>query len=135
MAASHHGLKHTRELREDGQSTGKRPSFRFNGDDKMLILRKLPPVANVNYCVVKAALNMLTVHLQAAEDAKDEGDRVTFWSVNPGHCKTGFNGFRGLKDPLDGAEVVIRLMESEKGAVAGGTFWELEQGEFRPIPW
>ncbi|KAG4428463.1 hypothetical protein IFR05_016049, partial [Cadophora sp. M221] len=34
---------------------------------------------------------------------------VEFFAANPGYCKTAFNGFRGTKDPLDGAEVVVRL--------------------------
>lgn len=78
---------------------------------------------------------MLTVHFQAAEEHRVEDDKVTFWAVNPGHCKTGFNGFRGQKDPLDGAEVVMRLLESERDAIRGGTFWEFEKGDFQMIPW
>ncbi|GJN70643.1 short chain dehydrogenase [Purpureocillium lilacinum] len=100
--------------------------------------RQLPPVAVVDYCIVKAGLNMLTLHLQAAEDNDDDHDgetRITFWAVSPGHCKTGFNGFRGTKDPLDGAEVVLRLLESQAGEIPGGTFWEYEGGEFRMPPW
>ncbi|KAH8157243.1 hypothetical protein CIB48_g11002 [Xylaria polymorpha] len=95
----------------------------------------LPPVASIDYCVVKAALNMLTVHLQAAEEAKTEDNKITFWATSPGHCKTGFNGFRGHKDPLDGAEVVLRLLKSERGDIQGGTFWEFENNEFRQVPW
>ncbi|KAI0437078.1 NAD(P)-binding protein [Xylaria telfairii] len=97
--------------------------------------RELPPVASIDYCVAKAALNMLTVHLQAAEDAATEDNKITFWVTNPGHCKTGFNGFKGHKDPLDGAEVVLRLLRSERGDIEGGTFWEFENDEFRQVPW
>lgn len=78
---------------------------------------------------------MLTVHLQAAEEAKTEDNKITFWATSPGHCKTGFNGFRGHKDPLDGAEVVLRLLKSERGDIQGGTFWEFENNEFRQVPW
>ncbi|KAI1291051.1 NAD(P)-binding protein [Xylaria venustula] len=99
------------------------------------ISRELPPVVSVDYCVVKAALNMLTVQLQIAEDGQDENSRITFWVANPGHCKTGFNGFKGHKDPLDGAEVVLRLLQSERGKVRGSTFWEFENNEFREVPW
>uniref|UniRef100_A0A8H7NHM2 Uncharacterized protein n=1 Tax=Bionectria ochroleuca TaxID=29856 RepID=A0A8H7NHM2_BIOOC len=90
---------------------------------------ELPSVAVIDYCVIKAALNMLTLHFQA------QNKGVTFWVVSPGHCKTGFNGFRGTKDPLLGAEVILKLLESEKGEVEGGTFWEYEQDEFRAVPW
>ncbi|RYC58343.1 hypothetical protein CHU98_g7857 [Xylaria longipes] len=88
-----------------------------------------------NYCVVKAALNMFTVHLQAAEHVANEDNKITFWVANPGHCKTGFNGFRGHKDPLEGAEVVLRLLKSERGDIQEGTFWEFEDGKFRQVPW
>ncbi|KAI1746656.1 NAD(P)-binding protein [Xylaria castorea] len=97
--------------------------------------RELPPVSSIDYCVVKAGLSMLTVHLQAAEDAANEENKITFWVINPGHCKTGFNGFTGPKDPREGAEVVLRLLKSERGNVQGGTFWEIENGEFRQVPW
>ncbi|KAI8944459.1 NAD(P)-binding protein [Xylaria longipes] len=97
--------------------------------------KELPPVASIDYCVVKAALNMFTVHLQAAEHVANEDNKITFWVANPGHCKTGFNGFRGHKDPLEGAEVVLRLLKSERGDIQEGTFWEFEDGKFRQVPW
>ncbi|KAI1272536.1 NAD(P)-binding protein [Xylaria sp. FL0933] len=97
--------------------------------------RELPPVVSIDYCIAKAALNMLTVQLQIAEDGWDEDNKITFWTVNPGYCKTGFNGFRGPKDPLEGAEVVLRLLQSERGKIGGATFWEFEDGEFREAPW
>lgn len=30
-----------------------------------------------------------------------------FHAASPGHCRTALNGFRGMKDPLDGAKVVV----------------------------
>ncbi|KAF4844418.1 Short-chain dehydrogenase/reductase tropE [Colletotrichum siamense] len=97
--------------------------------------RELPPVSLVDYCVAKAALNMLTLHFQLAEEQRQDGNRVIFWATSPGHCKTAFNNFRGVKDPIDGAEAIVRLLESEKGVTEPGTFWEFEQGEFRMVPW
>ncbi|KAF3800797.1 hypothetical protein GCG54_00009468 [Colletotrichum gloeosporioides] len=97
--------------------------------------RELPPVSLVNYCVAKAALNMLTLHFQLAEEQRQDGQRVMFWATSPGHCKTAFNNFRGVKDPIDGAEAIVRLLESEKGVTKPGTFWEFEQGMFRMVPW
>ena len=52
----------------------------------------------------------------------------------PGHCKTAFNGFRGTKDPLDGARVVLELALSERDEFKSG-FWEFENGEMREVPW
>ncbi len=79
---------------------------------------------------------MLTVHLQTAEDVASDGRKsITFWAVSPGHCKTAFNGFRGTKDAMDGAEVVIQLLESEPGDCGGGTFWEYENGTLQLVPW
>ncbi|KAF5520104.1 Short-chain dehydrogenase/reductase tropE [Colletotrichum aenigma] len=97
--------------------------------------RELPPVSLVEYCVAKAALNMLTLHFQLAEEQRQDGNKVVFWATSPGHCKTAFNNFRGVKEPIDGAEAIVRLLESEKGVTEPGTFWEFEQGEFRMVPW
>ena len=62
-------------------------------------------------------------------------DHITFWAVGPGHCKTQFNGFRGSKDPVEGAEVVRRLLLSRKGEVPSGTFWEYEYENFQQVAW
>ncbi|KAI8650396.1 hypothetical protein NCS57_01373100 [Fusarium keratoplasticum] len=79
--------------------------------------RELPPVANMDYCIAKAGLNMLTLQLQLAEDGKE-----------------GVCGITGKKEPLEGAESVIRLLETKKGEVEAGTFWEYENGAFRQVP-
>lgn len=49
--------------------------------------------------------------------------------------RTALNRFRGMKDPLDGAEVVVRLVCDGEGKLDGGTFWEFENGEMRVVPW
>lgn len=96
----------------------------------------------VAYSVSKAALNSLTIEMQKAEDVlkKDEGKsegwgKIEFWAANPGHCKTAFNGYRGTKDPLDGAEVVVQLVMGERGRWKKGGFWEFEEGVMREVPW
>jgi hypothetical protein len=78
---------------------------------------------------------MLLLHLQITENHREGQDGITFWAVSPGHCKTAFNGYRGKKDPIEGAESVLRLLESEKGNIDGGTFWEYENGDFQQVPW
>ncbi|KAF5637957.1 hypothetical protein F52700_4660 [Fusarium sp. NRRL 52700] len=88
--------------------------------------KELPPVANIDYCVSKVGLNMLMLHLQAVENHSGDEPQITFWAVSPGHCKTAFNGYKGRKDPLEGAEAVVRLLESVKGDIEPGTFWELQ---------
>ncbi|KAK5624833.1 hypothetical protein RRF57_000549 [Xylaria bambusicola] len=101
------------------------------GSIQRTVNRELPPVVSFDYCITKAALKMLTVQLQAAEDGNAENDnKITYWVASPGYCKTGFNGFKGHKDPLEGAEVVLRLLKSNRGEIRGGTFWELEKGHF-----
>lgn len=96
----------------------------------------MPPTAAAAYSVSKTALNTLTIEFQKAEvagPAKEAGGRVKFWVISPGHLKTAFNNFRGTKDPLGGAEVVVRLV-CEEGGQEGGTFWEFEGGEMREVP-
>ncbi|KAF4341533.1 hypothetical protein FBEOM_4578 [Fusarium beomiforme] len=97
--------------------------------------KELPPVANIDYCVSKVGLNMLMLHLQNAENYSENDSKISFWAISPGHCKTSFNGYRGKKDPLEGAEVVVRLLEAEKGQIESGTFWEYESGIFGQVPW
>ncbi|KAJ4122975.1 hypothetical protein NW768_009966 [Fusarium equiseti] len=92
---------------------------------------QLPPVANIDYCVSKAGLNMLVLHLQNSESHKENGRKITFWAVSPGHCSTAFNGYRGKKDPLEGAEAVVKLLETHKGDIEPGTFWEYEKDSFQ----
>lgn len=93
------------------------------------------------YSVSKVALNALTIEFQKSEDARENGEEkrkgkeVEFYAVNPGHCKTEFNGYKGTKDPVDGAEVVVRLVGAEKGEFRKGGFWEFEEGEMREVPW
>lgn len=96
---------------------------------------QLPKTVLVDYCVAKAGLNMLALQLQLAENDLSEQERITFWLVSPGHVKTAFNGYRGRKEPAEAAEAFARLLESARGAIAPGTFWELEEGEFRAVPW
>ncbi|KAG8530329.1 uncharacterized protein KY384_004831 [Bacidia gigantensis] len=91
---------------------------------------KLPPSTTRSYCVSKAALNMLTVEYARAEP------EVKICAAEPGSCKTAFNGFRGQKDPLDGAKVVVELALADKRKYVGG-FWGMntEDKEAQEVPW
>jgi len=77
----------------------------------------------------------LTVEMQKTEDAREGGGKVEFYAANPGHCKTAFNGYRGTKHPKDGAEVVVRLVDAERGGFKKGGYWEFEEGAMREVPW
>ena len=88
----------------------------------------LPPTACVPYSVSKVALNALTL-----EFAKMYPD-VDFYAANPGHCRTAFNGYRGKKDPVEGARVVVELVLADKG-IYGQGFWQFEEGEMSEVPW
>jgi len=101
-----------------------------------------PPTVVVSYSLSKAGLNSLTIEMQKTEGSLKEGEgngegwgKVEFWAANPGHCKTAFNGYRGAKDPLDGAEVVVQLVIGERGRWKKGGFWEFEEGLMREVPW
>lgn len=90
----------------------------------------------MDYNTAKAALNMLTLLLQLSDDSSMvEGQKITFWMVSPGFTKTAFTNFRGTKDPADSAEAYVRLLESKRGAIGPGTFWEYEEGQSRIVPW
>ena len=91
-----------------------------------------PPSVSIPYGVSKTALNMLTVEYMKDPLNKD----VSIYSTSPGHCKTAFNGYRGTKDPLDGAKVVVQLAFAEKGQYQNG-FYQVEGDETEPtaVPW
>lgn len=59
---------------------------------------------------------------------------MRFYAANPGHCRTGFNGFRGKKDPVEGARVVVELVLKEGEGCRGG-FWEWEDEGLREVAW
>ena len=67
----------------------------------------------------------------------DQEPDITIYTVNPGHCSTGLNGFTGAKDPKDGAKVVIELVAAEKGKYKSGGFYEMEEHHTEPteLPW
>lgn len=88
---------------------------------------KLPPTASIPYSVSKVALNALTIEMQKSYP------EVMFYVANPGHCKTQLNGFKGLRDPLEGARIVTELVQ---GDYEFG-FWEAEyaSGPVTRVPW
>ena len=100
-------------------------------------MSQLPPSINWSYDCSKAALNLAMIEFRNDEirSIAHPKDHITFWAVGPGHCKTQFNGFRGLKDPVEGAEVVRRLLLSRKGEIPSGTFWEYEYENFQQVAW
>jgi NAD(P)-dependent dehydrogenase (short-subunit alcohol dehydrogenase family) len=87
-----------------------------------------PPIRSATYSVSKSAENMLTLGM--AELNPD----ITFQAYNPGHCKTAFNGFRGTRDPLEGAQGAAGLALAEKGRFEAG-FWEWEGGKLMALGW
>jgi hypothetical protein len=75
--------------------------------------------------VSKVALNIMTLEMAKTES------RITFYLANPGHCNTAFNGYKGKKDPLLGAEVAADLVY---GDYKSG-FWHNDEGSMQMMPW
>jgi NAD(P)-dependent dehydrogenase (short-subunit alcohol dehydrogenase family) len=94
---------------------------------------KMPPTASIPYSISKTALNALTLEMAKFPENQD----VQFQVVGPGHCKTEFNRYRGTRDPLEGANVVVELVNAEKGRVPNAGFWQTEGAskELVRIPW
>ncbi|MCJ1249574.1 hypothetical protein MMC30_006800 [Trapelia coarctata] len=89
----------------------------------------LPPTKVVAYSVSKTALNGLGIAIANAEPW------VSVFSLSPGHCKTALNGFTVEKDPLEGAKVVVEVMEcAYEGRISNG-FWEFKDGDIKRVPW
>lgn len=86
---------------------------------------ELPATVSVPYSVSKVALNVMTLEMAKAEP------RITFYLANPGHCKTAFNGYKGKKDPLLGAEVAVNLVHADYES----GFWHNDGGEMEMMLW
>jgi NAD(P)-dependent dehydrogenase (short-subunit alcohol dehydrogenase family) len=97
----------------------------------------LPPTVSVAYSVSKLALNVLMLE-KAKQEEQVQGSKILYQAVNPGHCKTALNGFRGQRDPVEGAKVVEEMITCERGKYEVG-FWEWEgdeeSGEVQSVPW
>ena len=90
------------------------------------------------YFTSKSALNAMTIGMMNNELQNQEEERVKYYLTCPGFVTTGFNGFmEGGKTPLEGAEVIIRLLEGKKEYEAG-RFWQCEDrvgGEMIILNW
>ncbi|RAO68978.1 uncharacterized protein BHQ10_004990 [Talaromyces amestolkiae] len=89
---------------------------------------KLPPTASIPYSISKTGLNILTLELAKLYE------NIRFYCASPGHCRTAFNNYRGKKDPIDGARVIVELAVSESGRYDPG-FWEFENDSMSPVAW
>jgi NAD(P)-dependent dehydrogenase (short-subunit alcohol dehydrogenase family) len=93
----------------------------------------MPATVSMPYSVSKVALNALTVEMSRYEENKG----VMFQLVNPGHCKTEFNGYRGMRDPMEGAVVVVECVLRGREELGNACFWETkgESREVVRVPW
>ncbi|KAI9728541.1 MAG: hypothetical protein M1834_007679 [Cirrosporium novae-zelandiae] len=105
--------------------SSKRGSMRSSMSGKFPVVRASP------YCAAKAALNMVTV-MYAMEK---ENAHIVMHVVTPGLTATDFSGHRG-RDALNGAKVVVELVNAPRGKYANG-FWQMEEGNTEPVvvPW
>ncbi|KAK4495900.1 hypothetical protein PRZ48_013168 [Zasmidium cellare] len=67
------------------------------------------------YRSTKTALNMVMVSY--ARELEGEGFVVS--ASNPGHCGTNLNLYKGLKDPREGARVLVQAVEGRREEVHG----------------
>jgi NAD(P)-dependent dehydrogenase (short-subunit alcohol dehydrogenase family) len=97
----------------------------------------LPHTVSVAYSVSKLALNVLMLEM-AKQEEQVQGSKILYQAVNPGHCKTALNGFRGQRDPVEGVKIVEEMVTCERGKYEVG-FWEWEgdekSGEVKSVPW
>jgi NAD(P)-dependent dehydrogenase (short-subunit alcohol dehydrogenase family) len=84
----------------------------------------LPPTVSVSYSVFKVALNIMTIEMAKSES------RIKFYKANPGYSSITFNGFKGKKDPLLGAEVAANLACGDYE----GSFWHNDEGPMQMMP-
>ncbi|GAD94648.1 short chain dehydrogenase/reductase family protein [Paecilomyces variotii No. 5] len=89
----------------------------------------------------------LAAHMRGAGNGRGQVDaeksssrsgkpKIRYFACQPGVLKTAFsNYFPQGKDPVDGAEVVVRLLGDDEGKYEGGSYWEFVDGEMKVVPW
>ena len=87
---------------------------------QILASGEMPPTVSIPYSISKVALNALTVEMSRFE----ENSGVVFLVVGPGHCKTAFNGYRGVRDPMEGSVVVVECVVRSREEIGSAAFWE-----------
>ena len=87
-----------------------------------------PPTVNVAYSTSKAGLNMMTLGMAV------QHPEIEFYLACPGHCKTAFNGFRGLKHPVEGGKAPAELALAARGKYEPG-FWHWEEKGMEIVQW
>ena len=108
-------------LRKSTARDGKRIAFTSSGLSSLELAFGMESQWNVMkfhfpvYRSSKTALNMVMVHY--ARQLEAEGFVVS--ASDPGYCRTNLNGNRGLKDPRDGAKVLIRAATDTKEKIHG----------------
>jgi NAD(P)-dependent dehydrogenase (short-subunit alcohol dehydrogenase family) len=81
---------------------------------------KMPPTVSIPYSISKATLNAVILGMATFLENQD----VQFQVVLPVHRETEFNGYRRTRDPLEGgANVMVELVNAEKGRVPNARFW------------
>lgn len=117
-------------LRKSTVPGGKRIAFTSSGLSSLQIaLESDGQFSAVNYPIYrssKTAMNMMMVHYARLLEA--EGFVVS--ASDPGYCSTNLNGYRGLKDPRDGAKVLVRAAIDTKEKIHGHVV-----DEDRQEPW
>ncbi|KAL8674191.1 MAG: hypothetical protein Q9168_001399 [Polycauliona sp. 1 TL-2023] len=98
------------------------------------------------YGIFEVGMGGLTAHMQVMENDRivaeesngtpTEGSKIKYYSAAPGLLSTAFtDNVAGCKDPIFGAEVVVRLMFDDEGKFEAGAQWQFEGGEMRILPW
>jgi NAD(P)-dependent dehydrogenase (short-subunit alcohol dehydrogenase family) len=100
----------------------------------------LPPTVTVAYSVSKLVLNALLLEFAKQEDQvqSEQGSKILYQAVNPGHCKTSLNGFKGKRDPFEGVKVVEEMVLCQRDKHETG-FWmwegDEESGKLERLTW
>ena len=106
-------------LRKSTAQDGKRIAFTSSGLGSLqLALESNGQFSGVNFPIYrssKTAVNMVMVHYARLL----EGEGFVVSASDPGYCATNLNGHRGLKDPRDGAKVLIKAATEAKEKVHG----------------
>jgi NAD(P)-dependent dehydrogenase (short-subunit alcohol dehydrogenase family) len=83
------------------------------------------------YRSTKSALNMLFLHYSAFFSKAEGSTGVAVAAICPGYCGTNLNKYAGVKDPRDGAAIIVKAATEGEQEEINGT-WFNEDGS---IPW
>lgn len=117
-------------LRKSTKPGGKRIAFTSSGLASLKWAAEREDNYNGAYYAIYRSSKTATNSIMVSYARQLEGEGFVVSASDPGYCATNLNKFSGLKDPRDGAKVLIRAAMADKASVHASMVLEDEKA-----PW